>query len=188
MIVKLKGAGSMNNKMNLNQILRKVEQGKAFKKFMKGHPDYFLVHCFTMVSQGEKKLKWELGYYSEKADKLVVFEAEPELKMRPEEDAFKKEGTIKKLELKKVKVSVSKALKACDELVADKYPGKSVTKRIIILQSLEEQVYNITLVTLSFDIINIKVDAVTGKVLDDNIQNIMSLGRRLGSEGPAAGA
>jgi uncharacterized membrane protein YkoI len=85
-------------------------------------------------------------------------------------------------------VSVGKALKACDELVASKYPGKSVTKRIIILQNLEAQVYNITLVTLSFDIINIKVDAVTGKVLADNIQNIMSLGRRLGSEGPAAGA
>lgn len=174
--------------MNLSKVVKEVESSKAFKQFIKQHKDYFLAHCFTMVSQGEKKFKWELGYYSEKADKLVVFETSPKINMRPEEEAFKKEGSIKKLDLKKVKASVSKALKACEELVAAKYPGKSVTKRIIILQNLEAQVYNVTLVTLGFDIINIKVDAVTGKALSDNIQNIMSLGRRLGSEGPAAGA
>jgi hypothetical protein len=174
--------------MAVKDEIKKLEASKVFKQFIKQHKDYFLVHCFTMVSESEKKFKWELGYYSEKADKLVVFEASPKINMRPEEEAFKREGSIKKLELGKVKASVDKALKACDELVAAKYPGKSITKRIIILQNLESQVYNVTLVTLGFDIINIKVDAVTGKALSDNIQNIMSLGRRLGSEGPAASA
>jgi len=166
--------------MDLKQTVKKVELSKAFKQFKKAHPDYFLVHCFAMVVEGEKEYAWELGYYSEKTDKLVVFETKPEIKMRPEEDAFKKEGTIKKLELSKVKTSVAKVLKACDELVQKKYPGKSITKRIIILQNLDKQIYNLTLVTLSFDILNIRVDAVTGEVLSDNIQNIMNLGKQLG--------
>ncbi|MBN2052443.1 PepSY domain-containing protein [Candidatus Woesearchaeota archaeon] len=170
--------------MNIKDALKKVEASRAFKQFRKEHKDYYLVHCFAMVAEGEKDYKWELGYYSEKRDKLVVFEAGQEITMRPEEDAFKKEGTIKKLELGKVKASVAKVLKACDELVQKKYPGKSITKRIIILQNLETQVYNITLVTLSFDILNIRVDAVSGKILSDNIQNIMSLGKRLGANDP----
>jgi len=164
--------------MNIKQTIKKVESSKAFKSFIRAHPDYFLAHCFTMVSEGDKSFVWELGYYSEKTDKLVVFETEPKIIMRPEEDAFKKEGTIKKLELNKVKISTSKVLDICDELVKKKYSGQSITKKIIILQNLEKQIFNITLVTLSFNILNIKIDAASGEVVSDNIQSIMTLGRK----------
>jgi len=164
----------------LKEVVKKVESSKAFKSFKKEHQDYFLAHCFAMLVEGEKEkdIKWELGYYSEKADKIVVFEIMPKVNMRPEEDAFKKEGTIKKLDIKKVKINLAKALKICDELTNKKYPNRSITKKIIILQNLEKEMYNITLVTLSFDILNVRVDASTGKILSDNIQSIMGLGRR----------
>lgn len=166
--------------MDLKQTIKKVENSKAFKSFIKAQPDYFLAHCFAMLESNEKEkdIKWELGYYSEKTDKVVVFETMPKVNMRPEEDAFKKDGTIKKLGLGKVKINIGKALKICDELVDKKYPNRSITKKIIILQNLEKEVYNITLVTLSFDILNIRIDANTGDVLSDNIQSIMGLGRR----------
>lgn len=173
--------------MALKDIIKKVEKNKSFKSFIKAHPDYFLAHCFAMVDESdkgdnknknEKELKWELGYYSEKTDKLVVFETMPKINMRPEEDAFKKEGTIKKLDISKVKINITKALKICDELTNKKYPNRSITKKIIILQNLEKEIYNITLVTLSFDILNIRIDAVSGEVLSDNIQSIMGLGRK----------
>jgi len=171
--------------MALKEVVKKVESSKSFKQFIKSHPDYFLAHCFSMLVEGEKEkgakkqdIKWELGYYSLKTDKIVVFETEPKINMRPEEDAFKKEGIIKKLDIAKVKISISKALKVCDELVDKKYPNRSITKKIIILQNLDKQIYNITLVTLSFDILNIRIDAITGEVLSDNIQSIMGLGRK----------
>jgi len=175
--------------MIIKQIIKKVEANKLFKSFIKKHPDYFLAHCFAMASQGDKKFKWELGYYSEKTDKLVVFETEPNVNMRPEEEAFKKEGTIKKLDIKKVKVSITKAMKICDGIIDKKYPNRNITKSIIILQNLEKQMYNITFVTISFDILNIKIDASTGEVLSDNIQNIMGLGKQLkGSDTLPGGA
>jgi uncharacterized membrane protein YkoI len=166
--------------MDLKQTIKKVESSKAFKSFFKAHPHYFLAHCFAMLVEGEKEkdIKWELGYYSEKTDKIVVFETMPKVNMRPEEDAFKKDGTIKKLDIKKVKISLTKALKICDELTNKKYPNRSITKKIIILQNLEKEIYNITLVTLSFDILNIRIDATSGEVLSDNIQSIMGLGRK----------
>jgi hypothetical protein len=162
----------------LKEVVKKVESSKIFKSFKKEHQDYFLAHCFVMLNEGEKQFAWQLGYYSEKTDKLVVFDTLPKINMMPEDEAFKKEGTINKLDISKVKVSVSKALKICDELVGKKYPNRTVTKRIIILQNLEKQMYNITLVTISFDILNIRIDASTGEVLSDNIQSIMSLGKR----------
>lgn len=164
--------------MILKQTIKNVEASKVFKSFIKEHPDYYLVHCFTMVDESTKKYKWELGYYSEKTDKMVVFETEPEIVMKPEEEAFKKQATIKKLDLSKVKISVSKALDICNNLVKDKYPKQSITKKIIILQHLDKQVYNITLVTGSFNILNIKIDANTGEVLQENIQNIMNLAKK----------
>jgi hypothetical protein len=166
--------------MTLKDNVKKVESSKIFKDFIKANPDYFLAHCFAMLVEGEKEkdIKWELGYYSEKTDKVVVFETTPNINMRPEEDAFKKDGTIKKLDIKKVKINVSKALKSCEELTTKKYPNRNITKKIIILQNLEKEIFNITLVTLSFDILNIRIDAATGEVLSDNIQSIMGLGRK----------
>ena len=164
--------------MILKQTIKRVEASKAYKSFIKKHPHYYLAHCFAMLVEGEREYKWELGYYSEKTDKMVVFETEPKIKMRPEEEAFKKTGTIKGLELSEVKISAGKALEICDKLVKHKYPKQVITKRIIILQHLDKQVFNITLVTQSFNILNIKVDAATGEVLHENIQSIMSLGRR----------
>lgn len=163
----------------LKQLVGDVEDSKIFCSFIKKHPGYYLAHCFTMLNEGdkEKDIKWELGYYSDNTDKLVVFETVPEIKMHPEEEAFKKEGSIKKLDIKKVKVSITKTMKICNELVEEKYPNRSITKSIIILQNLEKQIYNITFVTLSFDILNIRLDAATGEVLSDNIQSIMSLGK-----------
>lgn len=165
-------------KMILKQTIKRVEASKAYKGFIKENPDYYLVHCFAMLGGGDKEYKWELGYYSEKTDRMVVFETEPRVSMRPEEEAFKKAGTVKKLDMSKVRIGVGKALSTCDDLVKRKYPKQIVTKKIIILQHLDKQVFNITLVTQSFNILNIKIDAATGEVLHENIQSIMSLGKR----------
>nr|MCK4930125.1 PepSY domain-containing protein [Nanoarchaeota archaeon] len=164
--------------MILKQTIKKVEESKTFKSFIKKHPDYYLVHCFTMVDEGEKKYIWELGYYSGKTDRMVVFETKPKIIRRAEEEAFKKQATIKKLDLSKVRISLSKALDICNNLVKDKYPKQNISKKIIILQHLDKQVYNITLVTRNFNILNIKIDSNTGEVLQENIQNILSLGKR----------
>ncbi|MBU1198544.1 MAG: hypothetical protein KKF46_02475 [Nanoarchaeota archaeon] len=165
--------------MILKDAVKKVEESKVFKAFIKEHSDYYLVHCFTMFDEGERKHKWELGYYSQKTDKMVVFETDPKVNMKPEEEAFKKEGTVKKLEISKVKISPSSALEISTGLVKNKYPAQLITKRIVILQNLDKQVYNITLISANFSILNIRIDSSTGEVLQDNIQNIMSLGKRV---------
>ena len=163
--------------MILKQTLKQVEESKEYKKFIKESPDFYLTHCFTMMSAEDKKFAWEFGYYSKKKDKVVVFESVPKIKQRPEEDTFKKEGVISCLDMKKVRIAVKNAIETCEALVQEKYGGQTITKYIIILQNLEKATYNITVVTMSFNIINIHIDASSGKVIKSNIQSIMNLGR-----------
>lgn len=130
-----------------------------------------------MLHAEQEDFKWELGYYSKKTDRIVVFETSPKIKKRPEEEAFKRKGSINRLDLNKVRISASQALKKCNELVSKKYSGQSITKKIIILQNIKSEVYNITLVSRGFNIINTRIDAENGKVTKHNMQSILSLGK-----------
>ena len=96
--------------------------------------------------------------------------------MRAEEEVFKKDGRVNPLDMKQVSVSVAKAMKACDDLLKDRYPAQVVTKRIILLQNIDRQIYNITLVTMTFHLLNIRIDARTGELISHNLQSIMGLG------------
>jgi hypothetical protein len=163
--------------MILKDAIKKVEASKTYKTFLKENKDYYLAHAFTMLDEKEKKYLWELGYYSPSADKLAVFETEPKIALKTVDDAFKKDGSIAKLEMKEVDVSVAKAMEICDKLMSEKYSAQSITKRIIILQNINGQVYNITLICVSFSLINIKIDAKTGEITSHNLQSIMGMGQ-----------
>ena len=126
--------------MILKNTIKKVEESKAFKDFIKENPEFYLAHCFTMLDENDKKYEWQIGYYSLKKDKLVVFETVPDIKLLEQDDAFTRENIVKKLDMKLVKVSLGKALEICDKLVKEKYSAQTITKRIIILQTLDKQI------------------------------------------------
>jgi hypothetical protein len=163
--------------MILRDEIKRLEASEEFQKFKKDNPEFYLAHCFTMLDEKERKYEWELGYYSPKKDKLVVFETVPHIRLRAEEDAFTRDNIINELDMKKVKLSLARALEVCDELVKKKYSAHAITKRIIILQNIEKPIYNITLVMRSFSVLNIKIDALTGDVVSHNLQNLMELGK-----------
>ncbi|MBN1792290.1 hypothetical protein JW826_01250 [Candidatus Woesearchaeota archaeon] len=162
--------------MILRDTIKKTEESQAYKEWKKKNPDYYLAHAFTMLDEKEKRYRWELGYYSPTKDKLTVIETEPEIRAKAEEDVFKKDGTVQALDMKKVKISVTRAMEICDELLKEKYKNQMVSKRIILLQKATAQMYNITLVTHTFSILNIRIDAGSGEVISHNLQSIMNLG------------
>jgi hypothetical protein len=160
----------------LKVLIKKLESSSQFKKFKKEHPDYYLVHCFKMIEQkGESE--WQIGYYSEEKDRMIVFNTKP-IKVNPEEEIFKKAGVIKKLDIRKVKTGFERALEIAEDIRKRYYSGEMITKKIIILQHLKKQLWNITLISMSFNIINIKINAETGIILKKSIESIMKLGRK----------
>lgn len=173
-------------KMILKETIKRIEKDKKYKDWKKNHPDFYLAHAFTMLDEKEKKYRWEMGFYNPKTDMLTVVETDPAVAIRPEEEVFKKDGKVSPLDMKKISVSVAKAMQICDDVVKEKYSAHVVTKRIILLQNIDRQIYNITLVTLSFHLLNLRIDAETGEIVSQNMQSIMGLGQwQKGDKGKA---
>jgi hypothetical protein len=162
--------------MDFKHVVGLVEESKEFKDFIKNNKEYYLVHVFSLLDSEHKDV-WQIGYYSKDTDKLVVFEHNNDfILIHPPEDALKKEEYIKKLELEELETSRGEAVDICDALLKENYPHESLTNAIFLLQNLPEfgQIWNITIVTTTFSVINVKINAVNGKILKHKKENLMN--------------
>jgi len=162
--------------MDFKNIIGAVEKSEEFMDFIKKNKGYYLVHVFTVMDSFNDNV-WQIGYYSKDTDKIVVFEYNNDLiSIHPPEEALKKEEYIQPLELKALSVSKADAVKSCDKILGEHYSHELLSKAIILLQNLPEygQVWNITTITQTFNVINIKVDASNGRVVRHEKQNLMS--------------
>jgi uncharacterized membrane protein YkoI len=83
-------------------------------------------------------------------------------------------GEVKRLDLENVNVKVEKAIEIAREEL--KLHNDETDKRIILLQNLDgNMVWNITLLTKHMNMMNIKVDAETGKIIGESFQSIFKM-------------
>lgn len=156
----------------VNQVNR-LESTSLFKEWKEQNKDCYLSHVFYMTDDFP-----QIGYYDPEKDTITSFIMGSEIETKPEQSIFKKEGEVKPLKLNEVEVHLLDALETARKLQEEKYKSEKVTKEIIILQNIEHgQVYNITFVMASFKLLNIKVCASSGKVLEHNMSAIMDMGK-----------
>ncbi len=158
--------------MDIHYVIKSVESSEEFKSI---GPDHYLVHIFRMMD-ADKSEDCQVGYYNKKSDKIIVFDyVEGKIKMTPPEEAFKEKNYIAALDLGKVKVSMDDALNAAQEVVKNNYPAHLLAKAIVLLQKLPEfgQIWNITVITHTFQVINIKIDAETGKTIKHSMESLL---------------
>ena len=161
--------------MELNSTLKKLESRPKFKEWRKANKDNYFSYAFTTI-ECEKQSNWQLGYYSRKKDKLTTFILENnDIKISPEEEVFKgPDMEVNEIELKKLKLSLDFILKKLDNLLKKDYPKELIIKKVIILQNLEKfgNVWNITCVSQSFNIINVKIDVEKGNIEEHKLASI----------------
>ena len=120
--------------------------------------------------------EWQFGFYDSNNDKITTFIiVKDDVKMRPEEDVFKKEETkINAVELNHVNTSFDTAIEKASEFQQKNFPKDLSIKTIAILQNMPElgNIWNITYVTQSFNTLNMKIDASNGKILEHNLSSI----------------
>ena len=158
--------------MDINEIVKTVESSSDFKKLDSG---YYLVHFFRMMDS-QKSEDCQLGYYNKKIDKIVVFEYDSgNVKALAPEEAFKEKGDILALELDKITLSLDNALNKAQDVVKNNYPAHLLSKAIVLLQKLPEygQLWNITVITHTFQVINIKINAETGEVIKHSMESLL---------------
>jgi len=158
--------------MDINQVVKDVESSEEFKSI---DPDHYLVHIFRMMD-ADKDEDCQVGYYSKKTDKIVVFDyLKGKVKGMPPEEAFKEKNYIAPLDLAKVNVPMDVALNKAQEVVKSNYPAHLLSKAIVLLQKLPDfgQIWNITVITHTFQVINIKINAETGDVIKHSMESLL---------------
>ena len=117
----------------------------------------------------------QFGFYNPESDTITSFKLEEEIKIVEEEKIFRKEkAKIKELKLEEIKINLEQAVKLIEKLIGEKYKGEQKQKAIVILQVLENPTWNVTYLTKGFNILNVKIDAISGKILSEKIQSAIS--------------
>ena len=163
--------------MEAKDAIKKLEEYPAFKEFIKINKDSYLTHAFAMIDDALSSstlTDWQIGFYDDKKDRITVFNVGEQIIQSPESEVFKKEKKIKKLDLKKVKLNHTEAMEKVDQYKKEKYPNEIITKKILILQNIQEgTVWNITYISSAFNVLNVKIDAEDGKILHTSFENLM---------------
>ncbi|GIU69605.1 MAG: hypothetical protein KatS3mg002_0841 [Candidatus Woesearchaeota archaeon] len=150
--------------MDVKKIILEIESSEEFKSI---GPEHYLVHIFRMMDAHSPE-ECQVGYYNKESDKIVIFDyVEGKISIMPPQDAFKEKNYISPLDLEKVNLSMDDALNIVQKIINDNYKGHLLSKIILILQRLPEygQIGNITVVTNTFNVINIKINAENSEVI-----------------------
>ncbi len=152
----------------LEDILKSLEQADAFKKWKAEHENAFLSSFFIVDAQG-----WQLAFYTPGNKKMSTF-----LKDRlvqADSAIFKlKEEKVEELDLEEVKIDLEQAYEIADKELEEKHPGYKPNKKIVVLQKLDGiPIWNITYLTISFYIYNIKIDAANKKITFEDFSSAL---------------
>jgi hypothetical protein len=138
------------------------------------NPNYFLSHA-CLIQEPNNTPSWEFGFFNKETDKVTVFETTP-FKQRQEDEVLKKDDSmLKPLELSNLTVSFDEAMQIADKFLIEK-GVMTAAKKIIILQTEEVMQWNMTIMTQTFNLINIKINAVTGEIFKTESYSIYDLG------------
>lgn len=149
---------------------KKLKVEFEFKKFLRDNSDYYLVH--VLVPETLEGL--EFGFFSPKKDRIVVFKTNPFFKGE-EEEVFKEGKAISRLDIDVLKVNYLDAESVVKKICEKDYSSEEIKKRIVLLQVIEVPVWNITLICKSMNIINIRVDALSGEVIRNNKSSLLNM-------------
>ena len=163
--------------MDLKEAINFLENNSKFKEWIKFHKDDYLSYAFkTFMDENEKQ--WQLGYYSKTDDTLTTFTIDGEnVFIREGEEVFKKEETaVKSLNLDELNMTIEKTMDIANKHKDEKYSHETVIKIMAIIQNLPDlgQIWNLTFITQSFNVLNIKIDANDGKILQEKLESIIS--------------
>lgn len=163
--------------MAKDNILDNLEGSEEFRRWKKEHAESYLAHIFRMDNRDGEDLCL-VGYYNSD-DTITSFEINgKDIILKSCEEIFKKDSSaVKMLEMDKVSLDFDQIKSIAEEFREEKYKNELPSKKIFILQNIDlGQIWNVTIVTLTFNTLNLKIDANTGEVIEHNLTSLMQMG------------
>ncbi len=156
--------------MHFSEAVERIEKHPIFND-EKG----YLVHGF--LTHDGTWSDWQVGYYDADADTVTPYTASADHVVRGEPaSVFKDGGKVPPLARDEVLFTYVGAATKAHNRLAKQHPGHNATKTILLVQKIDDQpVYNVTIVTDTLHIYNVKVHAKTAQVVSENFDSILSL-------------
>lgn len=156
--------------LSINESFSNLQSLEQFKEWKKSHSDSYFSSAF-LISDNPT---WQIDFYNPKKDNITSFFLEDPIQIKEEKIFRKEKGEIGELDLEKIKISLEKAEEIVLNLVKEEYKGQDPSKKIIILQVIKKIIiWNITYLTTSFNLLNVKIDAVSGDIKEHKIDSVM---------------
>ena len=137
-------------------LYKKLISSKIFKDWNNKNKDSFLC-SFVLIDNPQ------FDFYN-KNDTMTSFMMKDKIEVIEDEEIYN-ETKIKPLQIKDIKSSEDKVI----EIIKDKYPKEKFGKEIIILQNQDRQLWNITIITASLKLLNVKVD-MNNKIVSETFE------------------
>ncbi len=147
--------------MNISENYSKIINSGEFKGFKKENPDSFLANVFL------DKDGWQFNFSYNK--KMISFFIEKDIVKTEESEAYEKNPELEELKIKEIKIDLEKA-----EEITKKITDEEITKKIIILQQREFPIWNITYITSSLNVLNVRINAISGEITNQKEENILN--------------
>ena len=152
----------------IKKFLQELEESKVFQEFKKNNPIVYN----SSISKIQNNL--QIDYYDPNEDKITSFTKQGEEIILQESEVFRKEKIkIPELQINKVKIT----LEEIEKIISEKYQ-EIPTKKIFILQQTEFPIWNITYLTQSLNILNIKINAITGEIIEEKIESALNFQKK----------
>jgi len=157
--------------MSFEETLKKLKSSKEFKEFIKENKKAFLFAAFFVLNEKLEIESTQFDYcIDDKKPKVMTFILNDEI--RTEADKFvSKEHKIEKLN-ENIKIDIPELIRIIKKEIGKKCPD--ISKIIAILQTTENaQVWNVIVMSSSFQIFKMNIDCFSGKVLKTEEKNVM---------------
>lgn len=163
--------------MDLKIALETLKKSKDFRKWKDSHKDAYFSYAFK-IPQEMSSEEWQMGFYNKNSDRITTFVLNAgKVAVRTEEEIFKRDGVqVNEIDLGRIILTLDNAIEKADKFQKKNFPKDSTIKTIAILQNMEDygNIWNITYLTQTFNTLNMKIDASSGKVLEHNLASVFS--------------
>ena len=168
--------------MDLKKKHQELENCTLFQEWKHEHPTAYLVHFFC-INEDEV----QIAYYEQEQDAITTFTLGKTFTKTVDKEILKEHKHIPTLHIEKVGITEDGAKEAALSLQKQKYSGDQITKQIIVLQTIDnEAIYNMTFVTMTFKMWNVRVNAMSGKIIFEQMRSLMDLAATIESKKTSA--
>ena len=137
----------------------------------------FLSGAFvTGNSETLEKEDWQLDFYNKETDTMTAYRVKKEA-VEVDEDSSVFRDEEKNVDIEELDLSeIKKDYAAIKELLNTMLEGhrETAVKTSIILQKQNVPIWNIIYITKNFNLLNIKINAKDGSILEDRVINLLS--------------